>query len=393
MKNKQPVDFYKLLYYSTFVICMINFLRPYSLWGVYDLIGPYINLLSIGLSLVSFVFIIPRYEGHNALLMIFILLFILIVGINSDKFLFLWTSFVLIVGAKDISFHSIVKVHFVVSLSFCLLNVFGYELGLLKQANNYLGDLREGFGGDLVERLHFGYGWATDFANHVFFILLDYWILHNGKLSIMGYLLFLFVPPFIIIYTDTRLATGCIILLMLSSIYLSRKEKKIKQISSITKKVLIFSLPFFAVTSIWATIDYEPTNLYWFAANIVLSNRLQYGADAINEFGISWLGQPVEMHGAIDAGGMAEYNFVDCSYVQFLIRYGVVFISLIVFLFIRMSLSAVSRDDRVLLFAIMIAGVSGIIAQFVFDYRYCVLFLALMASHRQIKDGQIMCQS
>lgn len=378
MVNK---SIYSLSYYATFFVCLINALRVYSLWGFYGKIGHYLDLLSIGMTILLLPLVFSLYKGRGIFLLSISLLFTIIVGVNSDRLYFLWTSFVLIVGAKGKSFKAIVKFHFIVCLCFCLFNVYGYEIGALKQANNYIDGIREGITGDWTQRLDFGYGWATDFANHVFYILLDFWILVKGKLKWWGYLLFLYMPFFVVVYTDSRLASGCILLLLISSLCLWWKEKKDNQIGRKMKLCMILSVPFFAVLSIWATFSYDPSNLYWFASDILLSGRLGLGYDAISEFGISWLGQPVEMHGAIDAGGLMEYNFVDSSYVHFLIRYGIVFISFLVLLFMRMSADAAKRNDNVLLIAIMIAGITGIVAQFVFDYKYCVLLLALVAVH------------
>lgn len=385
MKNEQTIDIYKLLYYSTFVLCMLNFLRVYSLWSFYDSIGRIIELLSGGFTVVLFPFIFSRYKGNNSILLMFFLILILLVGINSEKLLFLWSSFVLVTGAKGLSFRNIVKVHFIVSLCFCLLNVFGYEIGVLKQTNNYSIDIREGMMGDFVQRVDYGYGWATDFANHVFFILLDLWILLKGKLGLLWVSVYIAIAFVVIFKADARLSAGLILLIVIISLCLKWKDIRHKPVGKFVKSYLIVSILFFVLISIWATLAYDPSNLYWLGANLLLSNRLQLGSDAILEFGISWFGQPVEMHGALDAGGMNEYNFVDSTYVQYLIRYGVVSSVLLIILLCKIAINAMRKNNIVLLFAIFLVGLSGIFAQFVYDFRFCVILLAFMATHNQVQ--------
>ena len=111
MKTEKTLDIYKLLYYSTFVLCMLNFLRCYSLWSFYESIGRIIELLSAGLTIVLFPFVFYRYKGNSMIMLVTSLLLVLLVGIYSEKLLFLWSSFVLVTGAKELSFRNIVKVH------------------------------------------------------------------------------------------------------------------------------------------------------------------------------------------------------------------------------------------------------------------------------------------
>lgn len=149
--------------------------------------------------------------------------------------------------------------------------------------------------------------------------------------------------------------------------------------SKYTKWAIIWSIPLFAFISIYATMKYDEGNIYWMAANLLVSNRLGHGSDALYEFGIPWFGQPVEMHGAIDAGGSLDYNFVDCIYVQYLVRFGFLFLGFILYLYMNMAKKAARRNDSVLLIAILIVGITGIIAQYAFHYMFCVLPLAILA--------------
>ena len=382
---KHSNDLYSILYHATLITSMLNMLRVYSLLVFYQITTvKYLLLLSsYGLSVVLFVFSLSRYKGKERSLLFLMLLILLVLGYNSDYYAIVWFTFVLVIGAKGVYFRDIVKIHFIVSLCFCMMNMIGYKMGWLVQANNYSDGIREGLMGDWVQRYDFGYGWATDYANHVFFILLDWWILQRGRLNILGYVLFLYMPYFVIVYTDSRLAAGCILLLLLASLYIKWKDKRNGQMSRFTKWCVIVSLPLFAFISIYATMAYDERNLFWFAANLLVSNRLGHGSDALYEFGIPWVGQPVEMHGAIDAGGLAEYNFVDCIYVQYLIRFGFFFLGILIYMYMKMAIKAARRDDMVFLIAILIVGFSGVIAQYAFDFKFCVLPLALLVAHEQ----------
>jgi len=386
MESNKSINYLrKYLYYFTLALSVLYMLSPYSLLGFYDykIVQLFLRWLPLVQSFFLLFLSFQMYKGRDAILLLLSMIFIIFVGFNSEQLYFFWQSFILVVCAKGIEFDKIVKVHLLVSILFCGLNVIGYELGMTGQANNYSDGIREGLIGDWVERKDFGYGWSTDFANHVLFILLDLWIVLKGNLRWWVSIIYIAISVFIIVECDSRLAAGSIIMIVLLSIYL--QLKKTKPIGTFIKWGAVFSIPIFAIMSIWATYAYEPSDPIWFIINFLVSNRLNHGADALYEFGITWFGQPVEMYGAIDAGGLAEYNYVDSSYVQYFICYGVLFTIIIVYLFFIMTKRAAQRGDNTLLFAFFVAGVSGIIAQFLFEYRYCVLILALMASHVPLK--------
>lgn len=391
IKIKRKTDFYSLLYYSTFAITLLNYMRMYSLLSIYKIIGPFLSIGSVGLTIALFFVGLMRYK-KNGLLVVLIAILTLFVGYNSERIMALWTTFVLVMGAKDMSFRDIVKVHFIISLCFCLLNVSGSLLGMTEHANIYANNIRDSLLGGETRREHFGYGWSTDFANHVFFILLDLWILLKGRLRFWGCLCYIGVASIIITKSDARLASCCILMIVCCSLYLWKIDSSKKQFSFITRMAFILSIPVFAIVSILATLSYDNSNSLWLTLNLMLSNRLSHGFEAIEEYGISWLGQPVKFYGAINVEAGVQTNFVDSVYVNYLIRYGVVTICFYVYLFYLITVKALKRNDRILLFAIVIAGISGIIAQFLFETSFSVLILALFAKHNILDNkSKVRC--
>lgn len=386
MNSRSKIDIYHLLYYITFGVLQINALRAYSLLTFYDItaVKYLLIMFSTILPVVVFVSSLSRYKNDDIPKVLGVLLFVLIVGFNSEKVNLLWNSFVLVVGAKGMRFQNIVKFHFIVGLCFCLLNVAGNQFGMSVRAANVSGIEREGLLGMAVERKDFAYGWATDFANHVFFLLLEFWIIIKGKLNIWGYLAYIAISFFIIEQTDSRMAAGCILLILLFSLYLKWLIISRTNAGLFMTWGLTYSIIFFAIISVIVVLLYKPTDPFWFATNLIFSNRLSHGANAITEFGITWFGQPVEMYGLINVEKGQETNFVDSTYLQYLIRYGIVLLTILILIFVLLARRAVKRGDTVFVIALFIASLVGVISQFLFEYRYCVLILALMATHDPI---------
>lgn len=385
MKNRGfDKNTYSIWYYVTLAFTMVNMLRVFSLWEFYSSIGPYLRLISVGLTLFLYVLSFSRYS-EKVFLVLLTSLFAIIVGVSSDRLYFTWSTFVLVLGAKGVDFRSILKVFFTVSVCFCLHNVIGSILGMTAHENIYMNNERLGIWGENVKRNSFGYGWATDFANHVFYLLLYMWMLFNGKLKVWGYLFYVIVVFFLIITTDCRLAAGCISLIVLFSLYNHYLTVSNRKISKFFIWFMILSVPLFSLISIFTTMAYDSTDNSWFIINLLLSGRLSLGLNAINDYGISWFGQPTEFYGAIDSVSREEYNYVDCSYILFLLRYGIFSLILLVLLFSAIAFQASKRKDNILLFGVFVVGLSGVISQFLFDIKFCVLLLAFMASHRQNK--------
>ena len=81
---------------------------------------------------------------------------------------------------------------------------------------------------------------------------------------------------------------------------------------------------------------YDRNNITWRSINLLLSNRLWLQHNALDYFGLSLFGNKIELVGysvKTVLNGSAEgasYNYVDCSYIQVMLYYGVLFGVLII---------------------------------------------------------------
>jgi hypothetical protein len=385
---ERQVDNNISIFYLTFLLALYyTFVNSHTLWMGMSHLGSLVKYTSLLLSVVLVTSNVTLYESKQKLNILIIALLVVVVAYNAGfayhGYVF-WIYFSLIVGAKEVDFQQIVKFHLSVEFCFCLTNLLADTLGWTDKSLVYMGDQREDmFGEDVIARYSAGYPAATDFATHILYMLLDLWILKKGKLQIVGYAFVLGVVLVIIFYCDARQAAGCIFLVLLASLYLSRLEKKQKALNRLLGRILIMGIPLFFVISLYSTLSYDSSDIGWVAANVVLSGRLALGLDAIEEFGIPWFGQVVKMYGAGFTGVGEEYNYVDCAYVQMLLRWGIIAIILFLLAFVKIGRDAYKRCDYVLLFALFIAGISAMITQFLFYLNYCVFILALTAIHER----------
>ena len=382
-------DIYQTIYFSYFVLALLFMFGLNTQFVYYGAISIATKLLSPPLSLLVIVQCLKRYTPQQLIIVGLLGLLVMTVALNSDNFLFMYLSYVIVIGAKDIPFRTIVKVHFILALCFCLFNMTVSELGMVKKVTLLSSTERENIFGDIAHRNDYGYGWSTDYAIHVFFILLDYWILRRGIFRFWEYVGYVLICVFIIVNCDARMASLNILLILFFSLFLKYKNTRNKDVGKITSMLSVFCIPIFAFLSLWATLSYDPTNLYWFGLDVMLTGRLSVAQNAIQDVGIPWFGQKYEMFGNGNLGIGDTYNFIDCTYIQSLVIWGAILTCVWVCIYCKIGKYARKRKDWVLMLSIVISGIAGLIAPYSCNLRYCILLLACVASHRMNNVSQI----
>lgn len=369
----------RIFYYIGLVSYMLYLLNVELIWSIP--LGYGFMILSLLCLTIHLPLAILNYQGKSLIILFLVFLLSLLVGYNSQQLYLFYTSFLLVVGAKGIRFRSILKIHLFTGFILFLISFIGSKMGLIQDKVFYTDIMSERLLAGSV-RHSLGYVWPTGVAIHLSFLCLSYWLLKKGKLNIVEILLFIYAFRIVFFDTDTRQAGGCILVLLLFTLLLKimRNKDWIK-----VKKYFfpfILSIPFFAILSIWVTIAYDESDLMWVATDLATSGRLHLGQDAILKYGIPLLGQYFEMLGA-DVSAF-NYNYIDSSYVQSLVLWGVVMTILLVLVYLVISFKAYKRHDMPMLLAILVAGVSGVTSQYLFQIMSCPILLALFAKHQSL---------
>ena len=381
------------LYFGGLIMALIFFLLEETTIDLPDEVNLLFKLIAVFLLSLHFVSVFSGYTFFWKIIIIFTFLLSVVVGIKSDHLSQLYVTWAAVFGAKDIPKDKLLTVYFKVSFFFCVMTVCLALLGLIENYQDYnLSGTRENIFGEIVKsRGSYGYIWPTDFATHVFFIFMTYWIIKNGTLSLIKVFLFLFLTYMLLFYTDSRLGCGCIVLLLLCGGLLSVAKKKMegKSVGSNRPRLsflFVLWIPFLAFLSLWATAAYEPTNLTWIAIDLVLSGRLDYGQEALSNYGIPLLGQLYILRGGETDENL--YNYIDSSYIQLFVIYGLCYALLIVLSYFLLSYQAYRRRDYVILVVVFVAGISGAIAQHFIQFFMNPLLLLLFT-----KDEKLLCQN
>lgn len=390
LARQNKADLAEILYFAGLILYLLLYLSYETQWVYPGKIMVLLRPTSMLCLVVSTVSSISNYKSAKELYLFFaVFLVSLIVGYNAgfrknSNLLYVTSiTFCLVFGAKGIDYKKIVKVYLIVGGSFCLLTICASLLGLIK---NYVDiDNRTDmmlYTSSTFQRWCFGYNWSTNMANHVFFILLCYFVYINRSFKVAEYLSIAGISCLLLYYTGSRLSAYLIFLLLLFSLLL--KSKTIQKLFSnrVATIIFIIIIPFFTLISYFVTSFYDYSNIHWLLVNSILSGRLGFGNDALNAVGLSIFGQSYIMFGSAREDGKL-YNFIDSTYIQLLVIYGIVYTILFVSAYAYINYKASKRKDNVLMVAILLAGLSGFIAQHFLELYMCPFIIALFAKHRR----------
>lgn len=377
--RQSPLYILALIFSSLYLLPMLP-----TAWEFYSYIRPIFKYLSVLFSSLALFEAFRYYTPTKRIVITFLFLLTLLVGFVNGIYIYLFLTFSLIVGAVNIEYKKILRVWLIIGTSFCLFSVSGSLMGIIHETTVDIGNRDVLFDG-IMDRRDFGYGWATDFAYHVMFILLVYWILRDGYLKVVELIGFAFISFIVYSLTDARMAVVGMCLIIIGAIYFKRKTLKHLYLSKVSWGLIILSTPFFGIISYYMVKAFDPKSPGWMVLDLFMSRRLSISSETIEEAGIPLLGQKIELYGMSqtqnEAGIDSSYNFIDSSYLQSLVINGIILTVLFILLFVFICRASYKRQDIVLAFAVVIAGLTGMISQYLFVISYCPLLLALTSFH------------
>ena len=370
------------LYYLGLISGLVALLLTETFLEVPDVLLYGIELLSFAALLIQLLSVFGELSPWSKIVCLLVFVVSIIIGYNTESLFFMFFFFASVYGAKGLAYPDILKAYFRTSFIFCISILTLCYFGFVKNKIDYaIG--REMLAG-AAERNSFGYAWPTDLASHIFFILLTFWIVKKGRLSVINILSFLCVTYWLLIYTDARLGCGCILLLLLFSVYLYFQSRIPSLLNVLFGTWTVLWIPLLLFGSLWSTINYDSSSIIWMGIDVLLSGRLGIGQEMLDYKGVTFFGQTVEMNGGDVSAG--EYSYIDSSFLQSMIIYGIVFSALLIIAYMCVSYKAYKRKDYVFLCAVIISGISGFVAEHFLQIFMNPLLIALFAEHI-IKDN------
>ncbi len=280
-----------------------------------------------------------RYKGRQIIYGCLLVLIAAITLYTSDRTLAMLVF--IFVGAVDAPKDRVIKHLLRIQIVALSATVVGSLLGII---DNYLFDSFRG-------RWGLGFIWTT-FAPILFmFITIEYIYLNNHKVKMLHFIILGSIATFFYLTTKTRLAYVTTMFFIAISAVEHYKKKPWRIIKRIGKWNAMWPLVFMTV-AVLLQISYKSDSITWQKLDLLLSRRLYYGANAINEYGITAFGQKIEWIGRsynTELKGLVPSNdLIDNAYLRNLFLYGVVGLAAILSLYCIGIWKAVQNADYIL---------------------------------------------
>lgn len=288
-------------------------------------------------------------------------------------------TMMMIAGTRGVSFKKILQTYLILVGGIMALAFAASLLGVIENLQ-YVTESRG-------IRNSFGIVYTTDFAAHMFYLVMIFFYLKGENLRAWHYILTLALSGLVYYFCNARLDSTSIALVailfaigngVLSGRYTSQRLRRLWTRGWEVAGPWI--LPATAAFSIVVTATYQEGNALLDAFEKESGRRIGMGKEAMEEYGIKLFGQYIEMvgNGGTTERHGSEYFFLDCSYVNIFMRFGVIVMLLVTILYVYSCCK--NRHDQYFLYTIALLAFNCLIAHHLLEMAYNPFNLALFAS-------------
>lgn len=290
----------------------------------------------------------------------------------NDRFLFLAYITVLILGCIGTDYRTILKVQF------CVVGAVVFSAAIC-----CMGGVIENriFWGHETVRSSFGFTYPTNMAAYYVFLAVAAWIawddIWDPVFLLLG-VVALFVSGVVADSKTSFLCSGLYCLGVLWCwLFRSKKENHIVlRIQKALEMLCRIVFPLCGIAAVVLTIAYHKGFPFALKINEWTSTRLALQSEAFYEHGIHMFGSPFPMRGYTSTLPTLDYNYIDCSYMQLLLRYGVLIFLVYIVLWPIMTDTAVKAGKFRLMIGLALIALHSLSEQRFLAVEYNILLVA-----------------
>ncbi len=310
-----------------------------------DSITQVLRYCAYGLFLMYFFCIYKKILKLHPIRMLCILGILAIVSANSGdaSLLFCFTCVFL---SHGIEYKRIFKLSFYLTVICWVIVVIGVPLGMTENIIRI--DAQSG-----INRYSLGFSNQNIFSAFAFVLVLEFLMYRWGRITSFNVLVMELLN--IIVFLIARTDTVFLILLVMPPVFLiAQKSTKFKERLC---KLSVYSVPICAALSITAcSLFYKLYGKTMIVINMILSGRIQLGANGIRDWGFTALGQKIEWNPE-----SWIYNNIDNFYVRVAVEWGVIALALIVVAYVVFAKKASNNLEYEICIGVLFMGVYAIL--------------------------------
>ena len=299
-----------------------------------------------------------RFHWKQLLTVTAFFLAMFIVAKNRDGMLDI-NVLLLVFSARDIDFRKLLGTFSIATFLVLCLTIYASQKGII--ANMFMN-------ADGGYRFSLGFNYVSFASQRLFFALCTYLMFRGKRISYLELMALLLATIYMYQQTSTSSPFYLSILILTYALLSIKIFKKEFIIGNFWTKTLVQYGFILALVIVLYFCFYSSGNLFHLVDQFT-HNRLRLSVNGFQNFGVSWLGQPISFT-TLDIFGnfTSNYNYIDSSFVQLLVIDG-----LIVSVFMLFALTKVMRYFVSIQKDIVLACLGIMIIHGVFDPQMLVL--------------------
>ena len=299
-----------------------------------------------------------RFHWKQLLTVTAFFLAMFIVAKNRDGMLDI-NVLLLVFSARDIDFRKLLGTFSLATFLVLCLTIYASQKGII--ANMFMN-------ADGGYRFSLGFNYVSFASQRLFFALCTYLMFRGKRISYLELMALLLATIYMYQQTSTSSPFYLSILILTYALLSIKIFKKEFIIGNFWTKTLVQYGFILALVIILYFCFYSSGNLFHLVDQFT-HNRLRLSVNGFQNFGVSWLGQPISFT-TLDIFGnfTSNYNYIDSSFVQLLVIDG-----LIVSVFMLFALTKVMRYFVSIQKDIVLACLGIMIIHGMFDPQMLVL--------------------
>ena len=285
---------------------------------------------------------------------------------------------ILVLGAYNVDFRKILKTYIAVWSVLLVITIIGAMTGLAENLVYYQGE-----GGERV-RMALGMNYPTDLAAYVAFLMFAYVCVRDEYITYLEIGIMAGLAVVVYYITDARTNFILMLLTVCSCFFIKKHYNCFSSFlkHKILKKIVILSYVI-GCCLIWLlTIMFDPENDIWIKVDSILSGRLGFGHWALELYDFKLFGQYIVEHGL---GGHVQmddkYFFIDSSFISIGLKYGLVFLILIVVFGCYQTKIAIEKNDIFICMVIIMIALQGFTEHHLAQYWYNPFILMFFTNY------------
>ena len=328
-------------------------------------------------AIISCCYVVAKFIGKRSytkkdiILSILILVAFVIPAFGADYAFLFWIGF-LIVGAKDVSTTKLLKVYLFISITMIVVTFAASQCGIIEDLQYILYE-----GEQLIVRHSYGIIYPTDYAAHVFYVVLALTVFLEDKLNLIvrSWMIILVA---MIIYTCANAKTST--LCLLGFMVMCLMERVLRKHMYKFSKILAYIPLTCALVFLLLAYNYDASVNWKLVINKLLNGRLELSKIAFDNYDIKLFGQYIpEVGSGASLEEKWDYFFIDDAYVRILMEYGIVLFIVTLVMMVVLARRFREKGQFLLVFALAIVSVHSIMEHHLLEVAYNPFLFMLFA--------------